>query len=99
MVNDHEIVMHCKVVCLDLHFYYSSASSVIMFSKAQWDKEGEMGYETKPAGTGPYIFKERQRPLCAVRTCPDAALEAGCGGLERAADDLDARRADALANS
>ena len=60
VINDHEIVMHCKVVCLDLQFYYSSASSVIIFSKAQWDKEGEMGYETKPAGTGPYIFKERQ---------------------------------------
>jgi ABC-type transport system substrate-binding protein len=59
VVNDHEIVMHCKVVCLDLLFYYSSASTVVMFSKAQWDKEGEMAYETKPAGTGPYIFKER----------------------------------------
>ena len=32
----------------------------IIFSKAQWEKEGEQGYETKPAGTGPYIFKERQ---------------------------------------
>ena len=31
-----------------------------IFSKAQWDKEGEMAYETKPAGTGPYIFKERK---------------------------------------
>src|SRR5438552_213671 len=60
VVNDHEIVMHCKVVCLDLLFYYSSASTVVIFSKAQWDKEGEMAYETKPAGTGPYIFKERQ---------------------------------------
>ncbi len=60
VVNDHEIVMHCKTVCADLDFYYSSASTVVMFSKAQWDKEGEMGYETKPAGTGPYIFKERQ---------------------------------------
>jgi ABC-type transport system substrate-binding protein len=60
VVNDHEIVMHCKVVCLDLLFYYSSASSMIIFSKAQWDKEGEMSYETRPAGTGPYIFKERQ---------------------------------------
>jgi len=60
VVNDHEVVMHCKVVCLDLLFYYSSASSMIIFSKAQWDKEGEMAYETKPAGTGPYIFKERQ---------------------------------------
>ena len=61
VVNDHEIVMHCKVVCLDLDFYYSSASNVMMFSKAQWDKEGEMGYESKPAGTGPYIFKERAK--------------------------------------
>jgi ABC-type transport system substrate-binding protein len=60
VVNDHEIVMHCKVVCLDLQFYYSSASSMIMFSKAQWDKDGELAYETKPAGTGPYVFKERQ---------------------------------------
>jgi ABC-type transport system substrate-binding protein len=59
VINDHEIVMHCKVVCLDLLFYYSSASTVVMFSKAQWDKEGEMAYETRPAGTGPYIFKER----------------------------------------
>ncbi len=60
VVNDHEVVMHCKVVCLDLQFYYSSASSMIIFSKAQWDKEGEMAYETRPAGTGPYVFKERQ---------------------------------------
>ena len=60
VINDHEVVMHCKVVCLDLLFYYSSASSMIIFSKAQWDKEGETSYETKPAGTGPYIFKERQ---------------------------------------
>ena len=52
--------MHCKVVCLDMPFYYSSASNVMIFSKKQWDAEGEMGYERKPAGTGPYIFKERQ---------------------------------------
>ena len=60
VVNDHELVMHCKTVCLDTLFYYSEASNVMIFSKAQWDKEGEMGYESKPAGTGPYIFKERQ---------------------------------------
>jgi peptide/nickel transport system substrate-binding protein len=60
VVNDHEIVMHCKVVCADLDFYYSEASNVMIFSKAQWDKEGEMAYETHPAGTGPYVFKERE---------------------------------------
>jgi ABC-type transport system substrate-binding protein len=60
VVNDHEVVMHCKNVCLDTLFYYSSASNVMIFSKAQWDKEGEDGYEKHPAGTGPYVFKERQ---------------------------------------
>src|SRR5207245_9092407 len=60
VINDHEIVMHCNVRCFDLLFYDSNALSMIIFSKAQWDKEGEMGYETRPAGTGPYIFKERQ---------------------------------------
>jgi ABC-type transport system substrate-binding protein len=60
VVNDHEVVMHCKNVCLDTLFYYSSAANVMIFSKAQWDKEGEDGYEKKPAGTGPYAFKERQ---------------------------------------
>jgi ABC-type transport system substrate-binding protein len=60
VINNYEMVMHCKVVCIDLDFYYSSASNVMMFSKKQWDAEGEMAYETKPAGTGPYIFKERQ---------------------------------------
>ena len=60
VLNDHELVMHCKNVCLDVLFYYSSASNMPMFSKAQWDKEGEMGYETHPAGTGPYVVKERQ---------------------------------------
>src|SRR3989475_11266039 len=41
-------------------FYYSSAANVMIFSKAEWDKEGETGYEARPAGTGPYVFKERQ---------------------------------------
>jgi ABC-type transport system substrate-binding protein len=59
-VNDHEIVMHCKSPCLDVPFYYSEAANVMMFSKAQWDKEGEAAYETHPAGTGPYRFKARK---------------------------------------
>lgn len=59
VLSDYDVVMKCKVVCLDMPFYYSSAANVMIFSKAQWDKEGEMGYETKPAGTGPYMFKER----------------------------------------
>ena len=60
VVNDFDIIMHCKVACLDMPFYYSSASNVMIFSKKQWDAEGELGYERRPAGTGPYIFKERE---------------------------------------
>jgi len=60
VVNDHEVVMHCKNPCLDFEFYYSEGANVMIFSKAQWDKEGEMVLETKPAGTGPYLFKERK---------------------------------------
>jgi ABC-type transport system substrate-binding protein len=51
--------MRCQVLCADLDFYYSSASNVVMFSKKQWDEEGEVAYETNPAGTGPYLLKER----------------------------------------
>ena len=58
VINDHELTMRCKVACLDVPFYYSSASNVMIFSKQQWDAEGEAGYERKPAGTGPYMFKE-----------------------------------------
>jgi ABC-type transport system substrate-binding protein len=60
VVNDHDIVMHCKGPCLDTLFYYSTAADVMIFSKKQWDADGEMAYETRPAGTGPYVFKERQ---------------------------------------
>jgi ABC-type transport system substrate-binding protein len=60
VVNDHEVIMRCKSPCLDFEFYYSEAANVVMFSKAQWDKEGEMALETRPAGTGPYLFKERK---------------------------------------
>jgi len=60
VVGDHEVLMHCKEPCLDFEFYYSEAANVMMFSKAQWDAEGEMGYERKPAGTGPYEFLERK---------------------------------------
>jgi peptide/nickel transport system substrate-binding protein len=60
VVSDYDIIMHCKVACLDMPFYYSSASNVMIFSKKQWDAEGEEGYERRPAGTGPYMFKQRE---------------------------------------
>ena len=70
VVNDHEIVMHCKVPCLDTPILLFQRSNVIMFSKAQWDKEGEVGYESKPAGTGPYVFKERRSAATCCMSVP-----------------------------
>ncbi len=60
VVSDHEIIMHCNVPCPDLPFYYSEATDMVMYSKQQWDKEGERAYETQIAGTGPYIFEEHK---------------------------------------
>ena len=60
VVNDHEVVMECHVPCPDLLFYWSEATEMIMFSKEQWDQDGEESYETAIAGTGPYIFQERK---------------------------------------
>ena len=60
VVSDHEVVMECHVPCPDLLFYWSEATEMIMFSKEQWDQDGEESYETAIAGTGPYIFQERK---------------------------------------
>lgn len=60
VVNDHEVNMICKVACPDLLFYYSQATDMVMYSKQQWDQEGEESYETNIAGTGPYIFEEHK---------------------------------------
>ena len=76
VMNDHEIVMHCKSPCLDVPFYYSEAANVMMSSKAQWDKEGEMALETKPAGGAPFD-PNRWRPL----DTPSSIEDAPTGGM------------------
>ena len=67
VVGDHEVPMHCKEPCLDFEFYYSEAANVMMFSKAQWDPEGEMGYERKPVGG---LAGNVSRQLSAHRPSP-----------------------------
>ncbi len=52
--------MLCNVPCPDLNFYYAEATDMLMYSKRQWDQEGEGAYETNIAGTGPYIFSEHK---------------------------------------
>ena len=71
VVHDYELVMHCKVVCLDMPFYYSDASNVIIFSKAQWDKEGEQGYETHPPGQAHTSSKSANwAAMCCTSVAP-----------------------------
>ncbi len=60
VVSDYEVNMLCHVPCPDLMFYYSEATDILMYSKQQWDQEGEQAYETNIAGTGPYIFQEHK---------------------------------------
>ncbi len=60
VINDYEVVMECHQPCPDLLFYWSEATEMIMFSKEQWDQDGEESYESAIAGTGPYIFQERR---------------------------------------
>ena len=60
IISDHEVKMVCNVPCPDLNFYYAEATDMVMYSKAQWDAEGERAYETNIAGTGPYVFEEHK---------------------------------------
>ena len=60
VINDYEVNMHCNVPCPDLNFYYAEATDMMMYSKRQWDEEGEEAYETNIAGTGPYVAVEHK---------------------------------------
>ena len=58
--DDHEVVFN--LISPFLTFDNETANldgSTYMYSKAQWDAEGEAGYEAKPAGTGPWEFVEQ----------------------------------------
>jgi ABC-type transport system substrate-binding protein len=41
----------------------SRAGDLRIVSKAQWDKEGEAGFDKRPAGTGSYRFAARQQGI------------------------------------
>ncbi len=60
VISAHEIIMRCNVPCPDLPFYYAEATDMVMYSKQQWDQQGERAYETQIAGTGPYVFEEHK---------------------------------------
>ena len=62
-VNDHQVVFHFKRPTTVMPYAASRAGDLRIVSKAQWDKEGQEGFEKRPAGTGSYRYVGRQPGL------------------------------------
>jgi peptide/nickel transport system substrate-binding protein len=60
IVNDHQVVFRMKRPATTMPYAVSRAGDLRMVSKAQWDKEGQEGFDKRPTGTGPYRFVSRQ---------------------------------------
>ncbi|MEK7814502.1 MAG: ABC transporter substrate-binding protein, partial [Chloroflexota bacterium] len=59
-VSDQQVVLRLKTPEVQLDEFISAERNLLMLSKALWDKEGKAGYDKRPAGTGPYQYKERK---------------------------------------
>jgi peptide/nickel transport system substrate-binding protein len=62
-VNDHTVVFRFKKPTTDMPYAASRAGDLRIVSKAQWDKEGQEGFDRRPAGTGSYQYVGRQPGL------------------------------------
>ena len=62
-VNDYQVVFHFKRPTTVMPYAASRAGDLRIVSKAQWDKEGQEGFEKRPAGTGSYRYVGRQPGL------------------------------------
>ncbi len=62
-VNDHTVVFRMKRPSTTLPYAVSRAGDLRIVSKAQWDKEGQEGFDKRPAGTGSYRYVGRQPGL------------------------------------
>ena len=58
-VDKHTVVFRFKnpVLPSSMVFGASRSGDLRMASKAQWDKEGVEGYDKRPAGTGPFMYR------------------------------------------
>jgi ABC-type transport system substrate-binding protein len=63
VVNDHQVVFRMKRPSTTMPYAVSRAGDLRIVSKAQWDKEGEAGFDKRPAGTGSYRFAARQQGI------------------------------------
>ena len=63
VINDHQVVFRMKRPTTVMPYAASRAGDLRMVSKAQWDKEGQEGFDKRPAGTGSYRYVGRQPGL------------------------------------
>jgi ABC-type transport system substrate-binding protein len=63
VVNDHQVVFRMKRPTTVMAYAASRAGDLRIVSKAQWDKEGQEGFDKRPAGTGSYRYVGRQPGL------------------------------------
>jgi peptide/nickel transport system substrate-binding protein len=59
-LDDHTVVFRFDEPRTDYAFHHASRGSMAVYSKAQYEAEGEQGYVDRPAGTAPYQFVERR---------------------------------------
>jgi peptide/nickel transport system substrate-binding protein len=62
-VNDYQVVFRFKRPTTVMPYAASRAGDLRIVSKAQWDKEGQEGFEKRPAGTGSYRYVGREPGL------------------------------------
>jgi ABC-type transport system substrate-binding protein len=62
-LNDHTVVFRFKRPTTIMSYAASRAGDLRIASKAQWDKEGQEGFDKRPAGTGSYRYVGRQPGL------------------------------------
>jgi ABC-type transport system substrate-binding protein len=61
VIDDHTVEFNLLRPEASLEFVVSAQQgNYFIYSKAQWDAEGEQGYIDKPAGNGPWQFESRQ---------------------------------------
>jgi ABC-type transport system substrate-binding protein len=63
VINDHQVVFRMKRPTTVMPYAASRAGDLRIVSKAQWDKEGQEGFDKRPAGTGSYRYVGRQPGL------------------------------------
>lgn len=59
-LDDHTVRFDLPAPEPDFLFMHAGRGSLAIYSKAQYDAEGIAGYESAPAGSGPFVYEGRE---------------------------------------